>query len=178
MQPWASHFRFPSLSFSICLVGIPSLHSCGCCGHGRKSGKLAGCAQVWTPRDPRAFQPPDWHSVLRARGGPGWQGGPHTLPSQGRWAAWHPHGALHAVSGQSPGARGCLQPGLTQPPGERLQREGGEGCPHFKAKRKGSQQGILAPHTSLALLPAKSSLLVVHAGDSLPAAETPRAPGY
>lgn len=25
MQPWASHFRFPSLSFSICQVGIPSL---------------------------------------------------------------------------------------------------------------------------------------------------------
>lgn len=25
MQPWASHFRFPGLSFSICLVGIPSL---------------------------------------------------------------------------------------------------------------------------------------------------------
>ena len=25
MQPWASHFRFLSLSFSICQVGIPSL---------------------------------------------------------------------------------------------------------------------------------------------------------
>lgn len=177
MQSWASHFRFPSLSFSICPVGVPSLQLMwllwawkevrearwvcpgvdperpGCLPATRLAlcpeGKGRSRVAGWTPHPPRvrAGGPPGIQMVLR-------------MQCLGRALG---HGAV------------CSQARLS--PQESAYRGKGErGAPHFKAKSKGSQQGILAPHTSLALLPAKSSLLVVHAGDSLPAAETPRAP--
>lgn len=176
MQPWASHFRFPSLSFSICQVGIPSLQLMWLLWAWKEVREACGVCPGVDPKRPVRLPATGLALCPEGEGQSGVAGWTPHPPSRGRRATWHPDGALRAASVQSPGAQSCLQPGLTQPPGEGLQREGGEGSSHFKAKRKRSQQGILAQHTSLTLLPAKSSLSVVPAGDSLPVAETPRAP--
>lgn len=57
---------------------------------------------------------------------------------------------------RSPGAEGCLQPGLTQcrPPGEGPQREVGAQPQISRLKRKRQQKGHRAQHISLTLFPS------------------------